>query len=364
MSVEGVQVAAYEVPTEQPEADGTLPWSATTVCVVHVQAGGATGMGWTYGPAAIGGIVSGLLAPAVTGHDPMANGAAYVAMRRAARNAVVSGLVSLAISAVDVALWDLKAKLLGVPLADLFGRCRDSVPIYGSGGFTTFSDEQLIAQLTGWVRDNGAHSVKIKIGESWGTNEDRDLERIQVARKAIGPDVALMVDANGAYQTKQAARVAGAAEAYGIDWFEEPVSSDDLAGLALLREIIHCDVTAGEYGTEPPYFQRMCAARAVDCVQIDATRAGGYTGFLAAAAVADAHRLPVSAHCAPALHAPVCAAVPNLRHIEYFADHVRTDQLLFEGVSPARDGVLTPQRDQPGHGVSLGEGAARYRATG
>jgi L-alanine-DL-glutamate epimerase-like enolase superfamily enzyme len=357
--IDDIRADAFTVPTEQPEADGTLPWSATTVCVVHLRADGATGMGWTYGPAAITGIVSGLLADAVRGRDPMANGDGYAAMRRAARNAVVPGLVTLAISAVDVALWDLKAQLLGVPLADLFGRCHDSVPIYGSGGFTTLTDEQLTNQLSGWVRENGATAVKIKIGESWGTEEGRDLHRIQVAREAIGPDVALMVDANGGYQTKQAARVARAAA--DIDWFEEPVSSDDLAGLALLRELIHCDVAAGEYGTEPAYFQRMCAERAVDCLQIDATRAGGYTGFLAAAAVADAHRVPVSAHCAPALHAPVATAVAHLRHIEYFADHVRADELLFDGVAPARDGVLAPQRDRPGHGISLAGGAQRYR---
>jgi L-alanine-DL-glutamate epimerase-like enolase superfamily enzyme len=360
-TVDEIRAASFTVPTEGPEADGTLAWSSTTVCVAHARAGGHTGTGWTYGPKPIAAIIAGPLADAVRGQDPLAVGACVTAMRLAARNAVVPGLVTLAISALDVALWDLKAQLLGAPLADLFGRCHSEVPVYGSGGFTTLSDEQLTAQLSGWVRDAGVTAVKIKIGESWGTREARDLHRIEVARDAVGPDVTLMVDANGGYATKQALRMADAATRLGVGWFEEPVSSDDLAGLALLRQATRCEIAAGEYGTEPAYFQRLCAAGAVDCVQVDATRAGGYTGFLAAAAVADAHRLPVSAHCAPALHAPVCAAVPNLRHVEYFADHVRVDGLLFDGVPAAAQGVLRPQRERPGHGITLADRAQRYR---
>jgi L-alanine-DL-glutamate epimerase-like enolase superfamily enzyme len=360
MIVEEVQAAAYAIPTAEPEADGTLGWSSTTVVVVTARCGDAVGTGWTYGHRAATSVVNDLFAGVVQGRDPMAVQDCHTAMRIAARNVMVPGLVGMALSAVDVALWELKARLVGVPLADLFGRVRAAVPVYGSGGFTTFSDTELRERLSELVHDQGVAAVKIKIAEDWGHNERRDLQRMEVAREAIGTAPGLMVDANGGYQVKQAARVAREAAQLGVIWFEEPVSSDHLADLALLRGMLEPEVTAGEYGTDPTYFRRMCEAGAVDCLQIDATRAGGYTGFLAAAAVADSFGLQVSAHTAPTLHAPVCAAVPNLRHVEWFADHRRCDRMLFDGSGSVRDGFLELD-DRPGHGVTLRGDADRYR---
>ncbi len=361
VTVEEVNAAAYTVPTAGPEADGTASWDSTTAVVVTARSGDTSGTGWTYAHAAAADVVNTLFAKVVTGRDAMAVPACHAAMRVAARNAMVPGLVGMALSAVDVALWELKARLLGVPLVDLFGRARTSVPVYGSGGFTTWSEEELREHMTALVRDEGCAAVKIKIAESWGADERRDLHRIEVARDAIGTGTDLMVDANGGYQVKQAARVAREAARYGVTWFEEPVSSDHLADLALLRGIVEPEVTAGEYGTDPIYFRRMCAAGAVDCLQVDATRAGGYTGFLAAAAVADSFGLQVSAHCAPTLHAPVCAAIPNLRHVEWFLDHRRLEPMLFDGAARVRAGVLEVD-DRPGHGVTLRPEAERYRS--
>jgi L-alanine-DL-glutamate epimerase-like enolase superfamily enzyme len=299
----------------------------------------------------------------VNGRDPMDVPGAAAAMAVAARNALRPGLVTLAISAVDTALWDLKARVLGVPLAALFGRVRERVPVYGSGGFTSLRDEQTREQLLGWVLEDAIPRVKIKIGEDWGQREERDLHRIALARDAIGPDVELYVDANGGYTVKQAIRVAHAAEEFGVRWFEEPVSSDDLAGLALVRAGVAPDVAAGEYGTDPRYFRLMCAAGAVDCLQVDATRCGGYTGFLAACAVADSFGVPVSAHCAPQLHAHVCAAVPRLAHIEWFADHVRVERLLFDGVLPPVGGAVGPDPTRTGNGLTLKDAdAEQFRA--
>ncbi len=349
-----VTARAYRIPTEEPEADGTYAWDATTVVVVTVRDGDDTGVGWTYAPAPAAAVVGDLLAPVVTGTDPDDVPGTWRAMRRATRNAPTAGLVGYAISAVDVALWDLKARRHGLSLVRLLGRVRDAVPVYGSGGFTTYSDDRLREQLTGWAHEQRIPRVKIKIGESWGAAEDRDLHRIAVARDAIGPDTDLFVDANGGYSVKQAIRVARAAPE--IRWFEEPVSSDDLAGLAAVRSAVDCDVAAGEYGTDPGYFHRM--APAVDCLQIDATRALGYTGFLRAAAVAEGAGLPVSAHCAPQLHAHVCAAVDGLRHIEWFADHVRIEAMLFDGVLDPGGGLVRPDPDAPGHGLTFKEADA------
>jgi L-alanine-DL-glutamate epimerase-like enolase superfamily enzyme len=342
----GLDVAAHRMPLPRPEADGTLAWSATTVVTVTARASGETGLGWTYGPAAAASVVTEVLEPAIRDQSVFDIPAAHLAMRRATRNAPTPGLATLALSAVDVALWDLKARLLRVPLARLLGQAHDQVPLYGSGGFVSMTDDELTEQLSGWVAE-GFAAVKIKIGHRV------DLDRIGLARAAIGARTALMVDANGCYDTKPALRVARAAAEHGVVWFEEPVSSDRLTDLALLRAMTDIEVTAGEYGTSGDYFRRMCAAGAVDCLQVDATRCGGYTGFLGAAAIADAFGLPVSSHCAPNLHAPVCAAIPNLRHAEWFADHVAADRELFDGCEPPINGALRVQHDRAGHGIRL-----------
>lgn len=349
----------YRVPTDRPEADGTLEWQATTMVTAEVRAGGTTGLGWTYASRASQTIIEDLLTEAVVGSDLLATAASHERMVRACRNIGRPGVVSCAISAVDIALWDCKARLLGLPLADLFGRCADEVPIYGSGGFITYDEETARAQLEQWVGDWQIPRVKIKIGEAWGTRLERDLARTLFARTVIGDDIELFVDANGAYNRKQAVRMGhGLADAANISWFEEPVSSDDLAGLRVIRDTLDCDVAAGEYGYDEPYFARMVAAGAVDCLQIDVTRCGGYTTWLRAAAVAGAQGLEISAHCAPNLHAHVGVAVPHIRHIEYFHDHHRIETLLFDGALDPQGGRLRPHLDVPGHGMALKEGTA------
>jgi L-alanine-DL-glutamate epimerase-like enolase superfamily enzyme len=348
--VDRVTAAVYQVPTDQPEADGTLAWSSTTLVIASVSGGGRTGLGYTYGSAACKPVIEGELAAAVTGHDAFATRAALEAMVRAVRNAGRPGLVSYAISAVETALWDLKGTLLGVPVVSLLGGVRDAVPVYGSGGFTTYDESAARTQLERWTRDLAIGRVKIKIGESWGAEEARDLARIAYARKVIGPDTELYVDANGGYGRKQAVRMARAMAAYDVTWFEEPVSSDDL------------DVTAGEYGYDLPYFARMVEARAVDCLQVDVTRCGGITEWLRAAAVAAGRGLQVSGHCAPNLHAHVAAAAPNLRHLEYFHDHVRIESMFFDGALDPAGGVLRPDKSRPGLGLAVKEAnAAPYR---
>jgi L-alanine-DL-glutamate epimerase-like enolase superfamily enzyme len=360
--VTGVSSRAYRVPTDRPEADGTLAWSATTVVVAQVTAGPTTGLGWTYSSAGCRAVIERELSEAVKGIPALDVARAHEAMVRAVRNLGRPGLAAAAISAVDTALWDLKARLLGVALSDLFGRCRDDVPLYGSGGFTTYDDATTAAQLEGWLAQ-GMRRVKLKIAESWGSRQERDLSRAALARRVIGPEVELFVDANGGYSAKQAVRVGRRLrDDFGVVWFEEPVSSDDLAGLRLVRGQLDLDVTAGEYGYDETYFARLIGAEAVDCVQIDVTRCGGYPSWLRSAAAAAAAGLHVSGHCAPALHAQVAPAVPNLRHVEYFHDHSRLEPMLFDGVLDPRDGCLWPEGDRPGHGLSLrADAAERWR---
>jgi L-alanine-DL-glutamate epimerase-like enolase superfamily enzyme len=356
--VEAVTAGAYTVPTDAAEADGTAEWSSTTIVVVQAHSGETVGTGWTYGPAACAEVVRELLADVLVGRDAMAVPACWSAMVGAARNSTRAGAVGYAISAADVALWDLKARLLGVPLTALFGTVRVQVPVYGSGGFTTYDDQQTTEQLGRWVHDQAIPRVKIKIAESHGSRVDRDLHRIHLARQVIGPGTELFVDANGGYNAKQAVRTMHDAAGADVRWLEEPVSSDDLSGLSTVRSLVDADVAAGEYGSDIFYFERMCAAGAVDCLQIDATRAGGYTEWLRAAAVAAARGLEVSGHCAPNLHAPVAAATPNLRHLEWFHDHVRIESMFFDGTLDPGGGVVTPNGTAPGHGLELRSGVA------
>ena len=342
-AVDGVTATVYEIPTDRPEADGTLAWSTTTLVVAHVSGGGRTGLGYTYASGACKPLIEGELAAAVAGHGVLDTGAAWQAMVRAVRNLGRPGLVSYAISAVDTALWDLKATLLGLPVSRLLGAVRDEVPVYGSGGFTTYDEPAARAQLERWTGDLGIPRVKIKIGESWGT----------AARPGPGQDrLRPAGDRPGRRAVRRRQRRLHAASrrsgwptpwpTHDVTWFEEPVSSDDLDGLREVRDQVDPDVTAGEYGYDLPYFARMVDAQAVDCLQVDVTRCGGITEWLRAAAVAAARGLQVSGHCAPNLHAHVAAAVPNLRHLEYFHDHARIESMLFDGALDPTGGVLRP----------------------
>ena len=364
-AVDRLEVSVFTIPTDAPEADGTMAWSSTTMVLVEVGAGPVVGTGWTYGPAACAAIVSDLLCDEVVGRPVMDIPAAWARMVKRVRNATRPGVAGYAISAVDTALWDLKARLLRVSLHRLLGAAHAEVPVYGSGGFTSYDAGQLRNQLSGWVDDQQLPRVKIKIGESWGGDPRRDLDRIAQARDIIGADTELFVDANGGYGRKQAIRVMSAARDYDITWYEEPVSSDDLDGLREVRNAVLPDVAAGEYGSDLYYFRRMCAADAVDCLQVDATRCGGISEWLRAAAVAASYGLEVSGHCAPHLHAAVAAATPNLRHLEWFHDHVRIESMFFDGTLDPRGGSVRLDDQAWGHGLTLRRSDVdRYRVNG
>ncbi len=348
--VDRLDAEAYVIPTDAPESDGTLSWAQTTLVVVELGAGDVTGLGYTYGDTSVAELIRRHLSRIVEGMDVMAVGAAWMAMVRSIRNLGRPGIASMAISAVDVALWDAKAKLLRVPLSVLLDPVRDAVPLYGSGGFTSYSLTRLADQLSSWAAD-GFSRVKIKVGRE--PAEDR--ERLAVAREAIGPEVELFIDANGAYTPQQARRAAQEAAAFDVRWFEEPVSSDDLAGLRFVRagSPAGMEIAAGEYGYDLPYFERMIEAGAVDVLQADATRCGGVTGMLAVAPLCEARSMALSAHTAPNLHASICCAIRPLAHLEYFHDHARIERRLFDGALDPIQGTLRPDRTRPGLGLEF-----------
>ena len=331
--IDRINVSAFKIPTDAPESDGTLAWKSTTLVLVEAQAAGATGIGYSYADTATATLIRDTFTEVVCGQDAMAVPGRWLAMVQAIRNLGRPGVASMAIAAVDTALWDLKARLLKVPLVTLLGAVHDGVPIYGSGGFTSYSIAKLQQQLGEWS-EAGIARVKMKVGR----HPEEDLERVRHAREAIGAKTQLFVDANGAYSRKQALEMMQGFAQSGVSWFEEPVSSDDLAGLRMLRDRAPpgMDVAAGEYGYDLRYFRRMLQAGAVDVLQADATRCAGFTEFLKVGALCEARCMPLSSHCAPILHLHVCCASSRLRHMEYFHDHVRIAHLLFDGFqSPA-----------------------------
>ncbi len=357
--IKAVRARAFTIPTDRPEADGTYAWDATTLVVAEVEAAGGTGLGYTYADKSDAALIEGALGPAIEGMDAFDVAACFRAMRIRVRNLGRSGLAGTAVAAVDAALWDLKAKLVGLPLVRLLGAMRAEVPIYGSGGFTTYTEAELRGQLAGWVEEDGCAWVKMKIG----ADPARDPGRVAAARDAIG-DTPLFVDANGALSRKQALAMGEGLAAQGVAWFEEPVSSDDRRGLRLLRDRMPpaIDVAAGEYIYTLDDARHLLEDEAVDVLQADVSRCG-VTGFLGVAALCEAHHIDLSGHCAPALHLHAACAAPRLRHLEWFHDHVRIERMLFDGAPEARGGAIAPDLSRPGLGLELKrEDAERHAA--
>jgi L-alanine-DL-glutamate epimerase-like enolase superfamily enzyme len=347
-TVEGLEATAYEIPTEQPESDGTLEWDSTTIVVVEAFNGRERGIGFTYGDRSVATLIESKLADIARGGDAMRPSATWAEMRRELRNAGQPGVGSMAISAVDIALWDLKARLLGVSLADALPRLRDSVPIYGSGGFTSYDDQRLREQLRGWIGSD-LRSVKIKVGR----DPEADPARVAMARETVGPNVELMVDANGAYTLPQALGLAERFAEQEVSWLEEPLSSEDTEGLAERggRSPAGMAIAAGEYVWSSLDAQRLLDAGAVDVLQADVTRCGGITELLHIGGLCSARQVPFSAHCAPAVSAHACCAMETAQHIEYFHDHVRIESMLFEGAPEPRGGELRPDDSLTGLGL-------------
>jgi len=360
--IERIQVSVYTVPTETPESDGTIQWDKTSLVLVDVAAGGKTGLGYSYADIPAAQLIDKLLAPKLIGHDALAIGGAWQTMVREIRNLGRPGIASMAIAAVDNALWDLKGKLLNVSVAALLGVVRPEILAYGSGGFTSYTDAKLRRQLGGWA-EAGFLAVKMKIGRDAAA----DIGRVHAARKAIGSKVQLFVDANGAYTRKQALYQADRFREDDVTWFEEPVVADDLEGLRLMRDEgpPGMAIAAGEYGYDAWYFRRMLSAGAVDVLQADATRCAGITGFLVADALCESRCMPLSAHTSPSIHAHACCGAQRAINVEYFYDHARIERMAFDGVLKVTNGFLSPDLSRPGFGLMLKEADMRkYKAYG
>jgi L-alanine-DL-glutamate epimerase-like enolase superfamily enzyme len=327
--------------------------------LIKVRADGKEGIGYTYGDVSIVEVVNSQLSPLVLEHNAMDLPAIHTSLVKHIRNNGQSGLAMMAVSAIDIALWDLKAKLLGLPLCRLLGQEREGMPVYGSGGFTSYTDQELHDQLSGWVKQ-GITAVKIKVGRDQAADE----RRVGVAREAIGEHTGLYVDANGAYTVSEALTQAQLFSGYGVDWLEEPVPAEAREQLYLIRQQLSggMRIVAGEYGYTLNDFRTLLLANAVDVMQADATRCGGITGFLKAGHLCEAFRIPFSSHCAPSVHLHAALSLPCFVIAEYFHDHVLIEQSLFEGLGQIRNGQLYPDLSKPGMGLVFKDKTAQvYR---
>ncbi len=349
--IDALQVSVYRVPTDGgPESDGTAVWDATTMVLVEIMAAGETGIGYTYADEATASVIHSEFRAMLEGADALQTGKRFADMQSRIRNLGRDGITSMAISAVDVALWDLKGKLLDAPVCALLGAARDAAPVYGSGGFTSYSIERLRDQLSGWV-EFGIPRVKMKVGRE----PSADVQRVTEARLAVGNNAELFVDANGAYSRKQALLFAEEYAKLRVSWFEEPVYHQDFEGLRQIRERAPAcmDVASGEYGYGLYHFWRMLQAQTVDCLQADASRCGGFSGLLAVDGLCQTAMMPLSTHCAPHLHLHAALGCKMLRHMEYFYDHARIERMFFDGASDPIDGNLAPDLSRPGIGLTL-----------
>jgi L-alanine-DL-glutamate epimerase-like enolase superfamily enzyme len=356
--IERLKVSVFSIPMEKAESDGTLEWKATTMILVQLYAAGKEGIGYTYGDKAISQVIANLLRPAVINRDAMDVPATQRSMVNAIRNNGQCGIGMMAVSAVDIAGWDLKAKLLDLPLCRLLGQEHEAMKIYGSGGFTSYTDLEMQQQLEGWLR-RGIGAVKIKVGR----NKDADEHRVAIARKAIGEKTELYVDANGAYTVSEALQYARRFSAYGVDWLEEPVPATWTEQMRFIRQQLNGEMrlVAGEYGYTLADFRSLLESGAVDVIQADATRCGGITDWLKAGQLCEAFHVPLSSHCAPAAHLHAALSLSSFSIGEYFHDHVVAERNLFEGAALPRNGHLFPDLNTAGLGLTLKEKAENWR---
>jgi L-alanine-DL-glutamate epimerase-like enolase superfamily enzyme len=305
--------------------------------------------------------IEGPLKNVLVGQDPLCHEKLWEDMFWKVRGYGRKGIAFCAISSLDIALWDLKAKVFGVPLYRLLGPYTDTVPIYGSGGWTSFDEAELVREQTGYV-ERGIPRVKMKVAIDFGKDEAQDIRRLAAVRKAVGDDVEIFVDANNGYYARQAIAMSKRFEQYDVRWFEEPVLADDIQGLATISRATTIPVATGEHEYTKYGFKELITQGGADIVQPDVGRVGGVTEWMKVAHLAHAFNLPVAPHAVQLVHLHLACATPNLRVVEYLGVSEETDKIFFTEFPEPKNGMWSPYPDRPGLGLELDPKAVeKYR---
>ncbi|MFW6174336.1 MAG: mandelate racemase/muconate lactonizing enzyme family protein [Chloroflexota bacterium] len=346
---EGFVIQDATIPTPPPRA----PRRSVNGLWAHIKTDeGEEGLGVGTGHRAIRSVIENNLKDLLIGQDPFNIEKLWNDMFWRVRGYGRKGVAFQAISTLDIGLWDLKAKALGVPLYRLLNPYWERVPVYGSGGWTNYSESELVKEQTGYV-ERGFPRVKMKVGKDFGQSEREDVTRLEAVRKAVGDDVEIYVDANNGYYAKQAIRMARVFEQYGVAWFEEPVLADDIEGLARIAAAIDIPVATGEHEYTKYGFKELVSRGGADIVQPDVGRVGGITEWIKAASLAHAFNLPVAPHAVQLVHLHCSMATPNLKVVEYLGSAEKNDRFFYTEFPEPKDGWWAPYRDRPGLGLEL-----------
>ncbi|MBC2666735.1 mandelate racemase/muconate lactonizing enzyme family protein [Novosphingobium flavum] len=354
-TIKDVQVHLVSTPIAAGFADATRKVETIGFLVVRILTDqGLEGIGITYhevGGEATAELIRRNMTPKLIGRDPFDTEVIWNEFFHYLRGVARKGLMYCALSAIDIALWDLKGKITGLPIYKLLGGGRTAVPVYASGGWTSYSDDELVAEMQAMVA-RGYNTVKFKVGYDGGRNLRRDAERVRKVREAVGPDVTLMVDANNSFDAASAVQLANRIREYDIALFEEPVFADDMPGLARFRKGTDIPLGTGEHEYLKFGVRDLLLNEAADIVQVDAARAGGYTEMIKCAALTQAWNLKFAPHAMENIHLQLGAAVPNVVFLERLLIFEDLTAKVFDN-APVPIGGLMHVPDLPGLGLKL-----------
>src|SRR5437588_951794 len=365
MKVSGIRSQIVALPADEPLADAAENPNATRpIVTLEVETDeGIIGVGVTY----FGGALTGSLRSAVDelggqimGDDPFRMEAVAAKLRGAAGSAGPGGIFHLALSALDMALWDIRGKALNLPLWKLLGGARDRVPTYASGALMRGLSLDRVVKAAATLKEKGWREMKTQLALPGETTPAIEVERMVKIREAIGPDIKLMCDINQRWRPEQAIDIGRRVEDAGVGlfWLEDVTTADDLPGLARISAALSTPVAGGEYVWGIVPFRHMLEARSVDIPMIDLVRVGGITQWLKVAGMAEAFNLPVVSHLIPEVHVHLIGAAPNGLTVEYMPWLVP----LFKEVPVQQNGELA-MPTKPGLGLEFDQPTVdRYRA--
>jgi L-alanine-DL-glutamate epimerase-like enolase superfamily enzyme len=358
MKIESIASRIMALPADEPLADGPTVSGTRDFVVVRITTkDGIEGIGATF----FGGPLTPALKAAVdnlgaliVGDDPLRVEAIADKLRAAASSCGPGGIFTLALSAIDIALWDIKGKALNQPVAALLGGHRTRVPTYASGALMRHFSLDQCAKSAELLVKRGFTQMKTQLALPGETSPEREVERIRVLREVVGPNITLMCDINQRWTVDQAVSIGRRVEEYHLDWLEDVTTCDDYAGLAHVADQLATPIAGGEYVYGLAPFRHMLEARSVDIAMIDVLRAGGITQWMKIAGMAEAFNVPVVSHLLPEVHVHMIAAIPNGRVVEYMPWTMR---LFADPVRPEKGMLTVPTA--PGLGLSFAPEVAK-----